>query len=169
MSKSPTGIIGKQVIVDMADMKTSDDPAGVLCTYVLGSCLAVAIYDPVVHVGGLLHFIMPEAALNTQKALQNPYLFADTGIPLLYRSAYKMGAVKERIICRLAGGANVLDPNQVMNFGVRNHLAAKTVLSKNNVQIAGERVGGLAGMNLTLHLATGRAVVTLPNGEESEL
>jgi chemotaxis protein CheD len=96
-------------------------------------------------------------------------LFADTGIPLLFRSAYKLGAAKERIVCRLAGASNVLDPGKVFNVGLLNHLAATNVLSKNNVKVSREYVGGLSGMTLTMHIGTGSAVVTLPNGEKLEL
>lgn len=169
MTANGSGTIRKQVIVDIADMKSSNDPVGLLSTYVLGSCLAVSVYDPVVKVGGILHFILPESTLNTAKALKNPYFFADTGIPLLFRSAYKLGAEKERIICRLAGASNVLDPSDIFKVGMQNHLAAMKVLVKNHVTVASEYVGGLAGMTMKLHLNTGRAVVSLPNGEEFEI
>jgi chemotaxis protein CheD len=169
MTRIETETFNRRVIVDMADMKVTNDSSGSYSTYVLGSCVAVAIYDPVAKVGGLLHFILPESAINTQKALQNPYIFADTGIPLLFRNAYKLGAEKERIICRLAGGSDVLDPNNTFNVGMRNHAMAVQILNKNNVKIAGDYPGGRAGVTLTLHMSTGRAVVKLPNGEEIEI
>jgi len=158
-----------QVIVDLADMKASNNPSGRMITYGLGSCLAVAIYDPEVRVGGLLHFMLPDSSISQQKALLNPFLFADTGIPFLFRRVYKLGAVKERILCKLAGAANVLDPDNFFNIGMRNHLAATTILSKNGVQVHGEYIGGQSGMTLAMHNATGRVVVTLPSGDEIEL
>lgn len=169
MSKSATGTIHKHVIVDMADMKLSNDLSGIFSTYVLGSCVAVAVYDPAARVGGLLHYILPESSLNTQKALQNPYIFADTGIPLLFRGAYKLGALKERIVCRIAGGGNVLDPKNMFNIGLQNYNIAKLILSKNNVNVAGELSGGIQGVTLTLHMSTGRTVAKMPTGEEIEL
>ena len=50
------------VVVGVADCHVTSDPANVLVTYALGSCIAVAIYDPVARVGGLLHFMLPEGA-----------------------------------------------------------------------------------------------------------
>ena len=158
-----------QIVVDLADMKASNNPQASLLTYGLGSCIAVAIYDPQVKVAGLLHFMLPESSIDRDKALANPYLFADTGIPMLFRRAYKLGAAKERIVCKLAGGSNVLDPNNFFNVGMRNHLAAKKVLSKNNVEVQGEYIGGLSGMTLLLHIKTGQVTVKLPNGDEMEL
>jgi chemotaxis protein CheD len=153
----------------MADMKATDYSSGQMTTSALGSCLAVAIYDPVVHVAGLLRFMLPDSRINREKALQNPFLFADTGIPLLFRRAYKLGAVKDRIVCKLAGASNVLDPTHFLELGVRNHLAACQVLRKNNVKVSGECVGGIAGMDLTMDMETGRIVVSQPYGGVVEL
>lgn len=154
------------IIVDLADMKTTNNPNAQLSTYRLGSCIAVAIYDAEAGVGGLLQFMLPDSAINRPKALLNPFHFADTGIPQLFLRAYSLGAVKERITCRLAGGADVLEAGNIFRIGQRNHLAARQVLSKNNVPIQGEHAGGGAGMTLTLIMKTGRVVVTMSNGEE---
>ena len=42
-------------------------PEDVLITYALGSCVGVAIYDPVARVGGLLHYMLPESAIDPEK------------------------------------------------------------------------------------------------------
>jgi len=52
------------IIVGVADMKVSDDRGSILITHSLGSCIGVAIYDPVVKVGGLLHYMLPESSLD---------------------------------------------------------------------------------------------------------
>ena len=80
--------------VGVSDMKVSNDPGAVLVTYSLGSCIGIAIYDSVVRVGGLLHFMLPESKLNLDKAKTTPCMFADTGIPALFKAAYKLGAKK---------------------------------------------------------------------------
>ena len=69
-----------QVVVGVADMKISNKPEEVLVTHALGSCIGVAIYDPKVRVGGILHFMLPESLLDSVKSQQNPYMFADTGL-----------------------------------------------------------------------------------------
>ena len=76
------------VVVGMADCQVSNSRDQVLVTYALGSCIAVAIHDPVAGVGGMLHYMLPESAISPAKAGENPYMFADTGIPLLFRRAY---------------------------------------------------------------------------------
>ena len=77
-------------VVGVADMKVSNDQEQMLVTYSLGSCIGVAIYDPVARVGGMLHYMLPESSLDRRKAQKNPSMFGDTGIPFLFKSSYKL-------------------------------------------------------------------------------
>lgn len=153
------------VLVDIADMRVSADYGCILATSSLGACIGVAIYDPLTRVGGLLHYILPEARTNPDRARLNPFLFADTGIPMLFREAYKYGAVRGRLQIKLAGGANVLDPIHYFNIGKRNYLAARRLFFKNNLLITSELVGGYSGKSMRLYLEDGRVEVRLPDGE----
>jgi len=92
-------------IVGVADMKVSNRQTESIITYALGSCIGLIIYDPVVRVGGILHFMLPESSIDKEKASARPYMFADSGIPRLFKSAYKLGAVKQRMKVYVAGGA----------------------------------------------------------------
>jgi chemotaxis protein CheD len=152
-------------VVDIADMKIAKGNGNELVTYALGSCIGVAIYDPVSKVGGLLHYMLPEAMLNPEKARENPYMFADSGVPLLFREAYKEGANRSRLIIKLAGGANVLDNANFFNIGKRNYLAARKLLYKNNLLITSELVGGVSGKTMRMSLSSGEITVKMPNGE----
>jgi chemotaxis protein CheD len=128
----------------------------VLVTYALGSCIAVAIHDPVAGVGGLLHYMLPESAISPAKAGGNPYMFADTGIPLLFRRAYEYGAEKRRLVVRVAGGAQVMDSEGIFNIGKRNYLALRKVLWKAGVLVQAEDVGGNVPRTVRLEVGSGR-------------
>jgi chemotaxis protein CheD len=141
------------VVVGMADGRLSADPGHVLATYALGSCIALAIHDPVAQVGGLLHFMLPDSTIDPEKARRNPWMFADTGIPLLFRQAYELGAGKRRLVVRAAGGANVMDDAGLFHIGKRNCLAMRKILWKAGVLIQEEEVGG--GVSRTVHLEVG--------------
>lgn len=97
------------LIVGVGDCRVSSDPESVLVTYALGSCIAVMIHDPVARVGGLLHFMLPESGMDRAKAQLNPFMFADSGIPLLFHGAYELGAEKRRLVVTAAGGAQMMD------------------------------------------------------------
>jgi chemotaxis protein CheD len=89
-------------------MKVTNQPNEVLVTHALGSCIGVAIYDPVAKVGGILHYMLPESSLDPVKAQENPHMFADTGLPSLFRECYRLGATKARLQVKVAGGSQVL-------------------------------------------------------------
>jgi chemotaxis protein CheD len=157
------------VAVGIGDCKVSNGTDTVLATYALGSCIAVAIHDPVASVGGLLHFMLPESSLNPEKAGKNPFLFADTGIPALFHAAYGLGAEKRRLVVRAAGGAQVMDDAGVFNIGKRNHLALRKILWKAGVMIHGEEMGGTSSRTVRLEVATGRFWIRGPGLPEREL
>ena len=110
------------IIVGVSDMKISGDAESQIVTYSLGSCIGVAVHDPVARVGGILHFMLPESGLDPAKARKNPYMFADTGIPSLFKSAYKLGAKKQRMKVIVVGGGQVLDLQGFFNIGKRKRI-----------------------------------------------
>jgi len=147
----------KNLVVGVADMKLSDDPEVVLVTHSLGSCIGLAIHDPVAKVGGLLHYMLPESSLDKSKAQKNPYMFGDTGIPLLFKGAYGLGAKKGRLRVIVAGASHILDQNGLFNIGKRNHTLLRKMFWKNNVMIDFEDVGGTANRTIKLEVGTGQA------------
>jgi len=157
------------IIVGIADMKASKDPESVLVTYSLGSCIGISIYDHVARVGGMLHYMLPESALDQAKARKNPYMFADTGIPALFKAAYAMGASKQRMKVVVVGGAQVLDQEGFFNIGKRNHMALRKIFWKNNVMVNFEEVGGNTNRTLRLSVKDGRTWLKVSGLVEREI
>lgn len=155
-------------IVGVSDMKISDDPKVTLVTYALGSCIGLIIYDPVVKVGGLLHYMLPESSLDEEKAEKNPCMFADTGIPALFKATYKLGAKKQRMKVFVFGGAQVLDQKGFFNIGKRNYMALRKMLFKNNVLIDYEDVGGNMNRTIRLEIESGDVYNKIA-GKESKI
>lgn len=157
------------LVVGISDCKVSRDEDVVLVTYALGSCIAVTVYDPITKVGGMLHYMLPESALDPAKAEQNPFMFADTGIPRLVQAVRAAGGDVKRMAVRLAGGAQVLDRQGTFQIGKRNYLAAKRILWKAGILIGAEAVGGEVSRTTRLEVATGRMWVREAAGIEREL
>jgi len=145
------------IIIGVADMKVSNDSETVLATYSLGSCIGLAIYDPIEKIGGLLHYMLPESSLDRVKAKKNPYMFGDTGIPLLFKEAYKFGAKKQRIKTIVLGGSQILDQKGLFNIGQRNFTILRKMFWKNNVMIDFQDVGGNVNRTLKLEIENGEA------------
>lgn len=157
------------VVVGVADCRVSNDPGAVLVTYALGSCIAVMIHDPVAGVGGLLHFMLPESSLDRAKAQQNPFMFADTGIPSLFHSAYQLGAEKRRLVVLAAGGAQIMDPEGRFNIGKRNCLAMRKIFWKAGVLVKTEEVGGTSSRTVRLEVTGGAAFLRGPGEQEQPM
>lgn len=136
-------------------MKVTNDIEATLVTYSLGSCIGIAIYDSVARVGGLLHYMLPESSLDQEKARKNPYMFADTGIPALFKAAYKLGAKKQRMKVIVVGASQVLDQKGFFNIGKRNDIAVRKMFHKNNVIIDYKDVGGTVNRTIKIAVNTG--------------
>jgi chemotaxis protein CheD len=154
-------------VVDIADFAVANDPRTTLVTYSLGSCIGVAIWDPEAHVAGLLHYMLPESALSPEKAKSNPAMFADTGIPAMFRAAYELGAVKKRIVVKVAGGSQLLDDNGTFNIGKRNYVMLRKIFWKNGILIDGEDVGGSISRTLRVACDEGRVILKTREGERA--
>jgi chemotaxis protein CheD len=148
-----------KIIVGIADMQVANDPNATLITYSLGSCIGITIYDPITKVGGLLHYMLPESQIDPSKAQKNPGMFADTGIPFLFREAYRLGAEKKRMQVKVAGGSQILDESGFFNIGKRNYMALRKIFWTNNVLIKAEDVGGNTNRTVSLELASGKVWV----------
>jgi len=156
-------------VVGISDCAVINDPERSLITYALGSCIAIAIHDRLANVAGMLHFMLPDSAMNRQKAENNPYVFADTGIPRLFQQAYERGADKRRLSVYLLGGAQVVNTNEDFNIGKRNHLAARKILWKAGVMVHGETVGGNSARTVRLENRSGRVFWRSPGEPEKEM
>jgi len=154
-----------QVVVDIADLAVSNDPGATLITYSLGSCIGLVIYDPVAHVGGMLHYMFPDSQLSPEKAKASQAMFCDTGVPRLFRASYELGAVKIRLVIKVAGGSQLLDDNGTFNIGKRNYLALRKIFWKNGVMINGENVGGSISRTVKLDVGTGTTLLKTRNQE----
>ena len=156
-------------IVGISEFKVSHDQEDVLITYALGSCIAVVVYEPKVKVGGMLHFMLPDSSIDSKKAAAKPAMFADTGIPLLFKACYGLGAEKKRMVVKIAGGGNILDNNNFFKIGERNITAARKMFWRNKVLIENENVGEKHNRTVELDISTGKVIVRNSKGLLLEL
>ncbi len=156
------------VTVDISDMKVSKRSDDILVTYSLGSCVALSLYDPVVGVGGLIHCMLPLSKIDPVKARANPYMFTDTGVQALLQAVFDMGAKRENLVTKVAGGARLLDSNNLFRIGERNYTVLRKVLWKNNILITSEDVRGTIARTVYLYMDTGKTTIK-SGGKEVEL
>jgi chemotaxis protein CheD len=155
--------------VGVADMKISNREDEVLITFALGSCLGICVHDPVARVGGLLHVMLPSSEMHQEKARKNPFMFVDTGVPRLFQECYKLGAKKERMVVKVAGGAAAKrEEEDSFQIGKNNFLMLRKLFWKNGILIGAQEVGGTDSRTIWLEIGSGEVVLKI-NGVESRL
>jgi len=153
--------------VGMADYKVGRSPAS-LISYGLGSCIGIALYDPIAKIGGLAHIMLPDST--QARSAENPAKFADTALPLMLNDMIKLGALKARITAKIAGGAQMFtfaNSTDIMRVGERNAEAVRVTLKKIDIKIVAEDTGGNYGRTVELKLDSGiYRVKTIDKGEK---
>lgn len=158
----------RPVTVGMSEVRVSRDPGQELVTYALGSCIAVAAHDPARRVAGLIHFQLPRSRQLPERAIANPAMFADTGVPLLFRKLGRLGARPEALVVKVVGGATLNDDRHVFDIGRRNYMTVRKLLWRDAIPIVAEDVGGVRPRTVRLHVGTGRLLV-ISDGVRSSL
>lgn len=124
--------------------------SGVIRT-VLGSCVAVVIYDPVKTLAGVNHFLLPTPS--SEKDRQNRLKYGVFAIPDLVKALVDQGAAPSRLRAEVYGGAAVV--NQLAgNFtiGDRNIEMAESFLSQLKIPIVSLDVGGQTGRKIAFFM-----------------
>jgi chemotaxis protein CheD len=105
--------------------------------------------------------MLPDSAIDrARRGGDNPFMFADTGIPRLMLSCIcARGASKQRLVVHAFGGAQMMDDGKLFQIGKRNCLAMRKILWKVGILLSGEVVGGERSRSVKLEIATGRVVL----------
>ena len=161
-------MIKTRTIVHVSDAKVSTDPADVLTTYSLGSCIGVYLYDRTSQIGGMLHYQLPDAKMDPERAREKPFVFADSGMKILVDKLVSMGANKKRMQIKVAGGASMSTGPKGFDIGKRNYLALRKNLWRQGMFIDAEDVGGFSPRNMYLNIGDGTVTIR-SNGLEKTL
>jgi chemotaxis protein CheD len=150
--------------VGIGDLSVSGNPADVIKTFALGSCVAIIAYDKVNKIAGMMHVALPESAINPQKAQEKPGYFADSGMPAFVEALKKASAARTFLVIKLAGGSNIMDDGGRFDIGKRNVLAIRKLLWKHGLGAIAEDVGGSAPRTVAISVASGE--VTVSSGDK---
>lgn len=160
--------MSESIRVGMSEIVVAKAPK-VLVTLGLGSCVAVCIYDFFFKVGGMAHIMLPDSSLSSDNAVTNRGKFADTAIPDLVEALQREGALKERMVVKIAGGAQMFSFNGLNNqiqIGVRNVAAVEKILAEMGLKITNRSVGGNVGRSVFMDLETGGVKIRMLNSPE---
>jgi chemotaxis protein CheD len=154
--------------VGLGEIAVSKNREEVLVAFGLGSCVGVGIYDPVKGVAGLLHAVLPEPLNNNE---QDSTKYVGNGINKLFEEVIKLGAVKERLIIRIAGGSNMLTSpglSKTFDIGTRNTTMAINLLNAQKLKIVSQSIGGNIGRTFRVYVVDGKMTIRMIGQKETE-
>ncbi len=128
------------------------NPDSAMVTTILGSCIAVCLYDPVLQIGGMNHFMLP---LWNGQGLASPR-YGNIAIDKLIRKLEALGSKKENMKAKVFGGGEIIatNINQFM-IGERNISIAKDMLHEEGIPIVSSSTGGKLGRKIIFNTETG--------------
>lgn len=162
-------ITEQTIAVGLGEICVTNDPSKSLACFGVGSCISLCAYDPVSKVAGMAHIVLPESNHGSQ-AMHPKY--ADIAIPQLLEEMCKHGAVKSRLVVKLAGGAQMITSagfNDFLEMGARNLEMTKRALSKEGIRPSAADTGGNKGRSIWLSVNSGKVKVRTAGMEVKEL
>jgi chemotaxis protein CheD len=148
-----------RILVRIGDLRVAGGDAE-LITVGIGSCVALAVFDPVRRIGGLGHALLPEPFRNGRPG--PPGRFATTAVARLLEMLRERGGDPRRAVAWLVGGARMFEglSSTGSSIGDRNIGAARKALEAAGVPVGGEVVGGALGRSVYFDVGAGRVRVT---------
>jgi chemotaxis protein CheD len=153
-----------QMIVNVSDAKASKGVGDTLVTYSLGSCIGVMAHDPFIGAAGLLHFQLPNASMDPERAKRQPAMFADSGLEHLFRMLETLGASRKRLKIKIAGGAKMFEDKGGFDIGKRNHTAVRKWLWQMGLLLEREDCGGTSPRTVFFDVNDGKVTLKRNDG-----
>lgn len=149
-----------ETFLKMSEMHVAKAPC--VIKTVVGSCIALCIWDQESKIGGMAHIMMPQhnGDINAPKAK-----YADVAVHALIENMQKEGATLKNMIATCIGGATMFGKIDGIKttVGERNAEIVKSLLTDYTIPIMIESVGGFAGRKVALNCNDGAVTVTMLN------
>lgn len=121
---------------------------------VVGTCVAVCLWDKELKYGGMNHFLQPSTS-EQEKATPK---FGNVAVAALVRIMEEAGCQKKNLVAQVLGGA-IPPKSGVNSLGRQNVQAARDMLARKGIRIAAEDVGGVIGRKIAFDTGTGQLAV----------
>jgi chemotaxis protein CheD len=125
----------------------------------LGSCVAVCLYDPVLRAGGMNHILLPKCQAGDESPRCGIH-----AMELLINKLMKLGGEKRRFVAKAFGGANVLRGIKMLPIGEGNATFVRAFLATERIPLIAERMGGNHAVHLYFRTDTGKVTVQTVDG-----
>ena len=148
---------GNRISLCIGEVAASQSP--VVLDTLLGSCVAVCMYDPILRAGGMNYILLPKCKAGDQSPRCGVH-----AMELLINELMKLGGEKKRFIAKAFGGANVLPGMKMPPVGDENAIFVRQFLATEKIPLVAARMGGNYAVRLYFHTDTGKAYVHTVDG-----
>ncbi len=128
-----------------------------LLVTVLGSCVAACIRDPELGIGGMNHFMLPEA--DSAGPAGNAARYGSYAMEMLINQLIKLGAVRSRLEAKVFGGGSVIAGMTQVNVGERNAKFVLQFLRTEGIRVAARDLNDIYPRKVYYFPASGRVLV----------
>lgn len=131
-----------------------------ITTLGLGSCVGAVIYDPTTKKCGMVHVMLPDSKAITNN--QNIAKFADTGIEECLRRVLAIGARRDKLVAKIAGGAQMFSVNTnnaMLRVGDRNVEAVRKKFAELKIPVLSADTGENFGRTVIFYPETGEYLI----------
>jgi chemotaxis protein CheD len=142
----------KRTFIIQGEYHVSKDDSEVICT-VLGSCVAVCLWDGMARIGGMNHFLLPSGGAGSDD--QRSMRYGVNAMERLINDLLKGGARRDRLQAKLFGGARI--GANLKDIGGSNAIFARDFLRTEDITLVAESLGGTSARRITFHPTTGKA------------
>ncbi len=147
----------RRISLYVGDVAASQSPA-VLDT-LLGSCVAVCMYDPVMRSGGMNHILLPNCRMGDKSPRSGIH-----AMELLINELMKLGGDRRRFVAKAFGGGNVMNGLKMRSIGDSNAKFVRDFLALEGIPLVSERLGGNHAVHVYFRTDTGKATVHTVDG-----
>lgn len=147
-----TGVVRAAVYLQPGELHAAAQPTAI--TTILGSCVAVCLFDPRLGVGGMNHYLLADPVRR-----ERSNRFGSVAIEALFEALERLGASPRGLRAKVFGGAAVLGARPGRTLGDENVALAVSALEARSVPIVAGDVGGARGRKVVFHTDGGDAFV----------
>lgn len=155
-------LVQKTITIVQGDYAVSSDPAVIMST-VLGSCVAVCLFDPRARVGGMNHFLLA----GNGEARGNDLKYGVNAMELLINRVLRAGGDRRALQAKLFGGARMTD--HARDIGHSNAVFALEFLEREGIPCISQSLGGQKARRVQFTPSTGAARQLQVSGPAPEI
>lgn len=155
----------KDVVISIGQFHISKNPLEILKANRVSSSIVVTVFDPNALVGGMVHMGLPDSRMASNHN-DLPFKFVDIALPHFLEALVEKEINKSFLMVNIIGGSQLFNfgggSGNLLNVGTRNAITARTILSRQGIQVSKTDTGGNKPRTVELEMDSGQVLISFP-------